>query len=197
LIIESFAMAALVVPEYHRLRAKAERFIREVYDEEYGARLDAFPPVLLVDVNSQCEILCAAGVRSCADGFFSERYLDDPIETTLARVCGRAVARQRIFETSTFASRSPRSVPNFVSQIIDYGEAGGFEWSFFTLTHRLSALLSRLGLELTPLGPADPARIENASAWGSYYQRKPQVYAVNRGSQTASLAERPWRTANA
>ena len=31
-------MATLVIPEHHRLRGKAERFIREAYVEEYGAQ---------------------------------------------------------------------------------------------------------------------------------------------------------------
>jgi hypothetical protein len=197
ILLESLAMAALVLPERHRLRAQAEHFIREVYHEEYGARLGAFPPHLLVKIDNQGDILCAAGLRSCADGFFSERYLDSSIESALTRSCGRVVTRERIFETSTFASRSPRSVPYFVNQIIEWGEASGFEWSFFTLTRRLSALLGRLGLELTPLGHADPARIDAPSSWGSYYAQDPKVYAVNRDSPSASFAAWRRQAANA
>jgi len=190
-------MATLVLPEHHRLRAKAERFITGVYDEEYGARLGAFPPNLLVEIDHQGEILCAAGLRSCADGFFSEHYLDAPVETTLARLCGQAVTRERIFETSTFASRSPRSAPHFVSQIIDWGAASGFEWSFFTLTRRLSTLLDRLGLELALLGRAHPERIEDAASWGNYYLQEPRVYAVNRDCLTGNFVARRRQAVNA
>src|SRR5208283_1288336 len=183
-------MAALVISEHHRLRDKAERFIREAYKEEYGARLRAFPRRLLVEIDHQGEILCAAGLRTSADGFFSERYLDTTVEQALTRFQGHPVARNRIFETSTFASRSPRAVPLFIGQIIDWGETSGFEWSFFTITRRLSTLLDRLGLELAPLGRADPARIENADLWGSYYDQEPRVYAVNRDCQTGNYAAR-------
>ena len=190
-------MATLVIPEHHRLRGKAEQFIREVYEEEYGAQLSAFPHRLLVKIGQQGEILCAAGLRTSAEGFFSERYLDTTVETALAGVRGRPVARERIFETSTFASRSPRAVPLFVGQIIDWGEASGFEWGFFTITRRLSTLLDRLGLDLAPLGRADPARIENAGAWGSYYDQEPAVFAANRDWQIGSHAARRQQAVNA
>jgi len=190
-------MATLVIPEHHRLRSKAERFIREVYEQEYGARLHAFPASLFAAVDSRGEILCAAGFRSHADGFFSERYLDWPVDTALTRLDGRSVTRDRVFEISTFASRSPRSVPPFVSDLIESAEAAGFEWGFFTLTRRLRLLLDRLGLELERLGPAEAARIEDASSWGSYYEQEPEVYAGNRNSLKHYVAARRRPAVNA
>jgi hypothetical protein len=190
-------MAALVVPQHHCLRAKTEGFIREIYDREHGARLGAFPPRLLTILDYQGNILCAAGLRSCADGFFSECYLDSPVETVLTRMCGEAVPREQVFEISTFASRSPLSVPHFVGQIIEYGDANGFEWGFFTLTQRLWLLLNRIGLELSPLASADAARVKDSSSWGSYYEKSPKVYAGNRDSLTAQFALRFEHAANA
>jgi Thermostable hemolysin len=190
-------MATLVIPQHHRLRGKAEQFIRVVYEQEYGARLGAFPASLFATVDPRGEILCAAGFRSHSDGFFSERYLDWPVETVLARLDGRGVTRDRIFEISTFASRSPPSIPSFVSDIIDSAEAAGFEWGFFTLTRRLRLLLDRLGLELERLGPAEAARIEDASFWGSYYEQEPEVYAGNRDSLRPRFAARRRQAVNA
>jgi hypothetical protein len=77
-----------------------------------------------------------------------------------------------------------------VSRIIDWGASSGFEWSFFTLTRRLSVLLDRLGLELVLLGDADAARVEDPQSWGTYYRQNPRVYAVSRDSPGASLAAR-------
>jgi hypothetical protein len=188
---ESRFMATLVIPEHHRLRAKAELFIREVYDAEYGARLDGFPRNLFAALGAQGEILCAAGLRTPSDGFFSERYLDGPIETVLTRLEGRPVIRDRIFEISTFASRSPNSIPPFLGHVISTADSMGFDWGFFTLTRRLRLLLDRLGLDISLLASADAARIEDAAAWGSYYDREPKVYAGNRDSLKPHLAA--WR----
>jgi hypothetical protein len=191
------AVAALVVPEQHRLRSKTERFIREIYREEYGATVGEFPPRLITILDERGEILCAAGLRSRDDGFFSERYLNSPIEAALGRLRGEVVRRDRVFEISTFASRSPHSVPCFVGQVIEYGEDAGFEWGFFTLTHRLSLLLNRIGLELTPLGAATSARMDDSSSWGNYYETDPKVYAGNRDSLTTRFATRRRLVANA
>ena len=89
------AVAALVVPEQHRLRSKTERFIREIYHEEYGATLGGFPTRLITILDERGEILCAAGLRSRDDGFFSERYLNSPIEAALGRLRGEVVRRDR------------------------------------------------------------------------------------------------------
>ena len=115
----------------------SERFIIG----EYGATLDGFPARMMAILDERGDILCAAGLRSRDDGFFSERYLDSPIEAALGRLRGEVVRRDRVFEISTFASRSPHSVPCFIGRVIEYGEDAGFEWGFFTLTNRLSLLL--------------------------------------------------------
>jgi hypothetical protein len=191
------AMAALVIPQRHRLRSKAERFVKEIYHREYGATLDGFPARMMAILDERGDILCAAGLRSCDDGFFSERYLDSPIEAALGRLRGEVVRRDRVFEISTFASRSPHSVPCFIGRVIEYGEDAGFEWGFFTLTNRLSLLLNRIGLELSPLGSATSARIDAPSSWGSYYETDPKVCAGNRDSLTTRFAARRRLVANA
>lgn len=122
--------------------------------------------------------------------FFSESYLERPIEKALERVHGKSVRRERVFEVTTFTSRSPHSVPGFIGQIVERGEDAGFERAFFTLTRKLSLLLYRIGLELTPLGAADSARIENPASWGGYYEATPKFYAINRDSLTKRFAAR-------
>ena len=81
---------------------------------------------------------CAAGLRTSAEGFFSERYLDTTVETALAGVRGRPVARERIFETSTFASRSPRARPAFRRP--DYRLGRGQRFRVGLLHHNPQAL---------------------------------------------------------
>jgi hypothetical protein len=178
-------MAALLIPEQHRLRSKTEQFIRDVYFEEYGATLGAFPLKLLAILDEQGNILCAAGLRTWKDDFFSECYLDEPIEAVLTQATGHTVRRESVFEISTFASRAPHLIVCFIGQIIEFGEAAGFDWAFFTLTRRLQLLLDRIGLELRPLGSADIARVSEPTRWGSYYERDPRVYAGGRDSFSA------------
>jgi len=144
----------------------------------------------MVILDKHGAISCAAGLRSSEDGFFSESYLGSSIETMLTRLSGEDVRRESIFEVSTFASREPNSVNSFTNPIIEYGDAAGFDWAFFTLTRRLRLLLERIGLELTPLGPADISRVSDSSAWGRYYEKDPKVFAGNRDSLSALFRNR-------
>jgi hypothetical protein len=168
----------IVLREGDTLRDRAETFIRNVYAAEYGATIQTFPSRIVVLVNARGEIVCAAGFRSQGDGFFSERYLDSPIERALGVVSKRTIARSEIFEVTTFASRAPRATPVFIESIGRFGQANGFLWSFFTLTRRLHRLVERLGHPLTYLADADHRRISDQERWGTYYVAQPKVFAI-------------------
>jgi Thermostable hemolysin len=160
------------------LRRPAEEFIKHTYEARYGARLETFPSRIIALLDQRDEILCAAGLRFLDDGFFSERYLDTPIEDVVSAISARAVNRSAIFEVTTLASRAPLATAEFIAEIGSFGERAGFEWSFFTLTRRLHLLVSRLGVALTLLGEADRHRIADSERWGTYYACQPKVYAV-------------------
>lgn len=168
----------IVIREADPLRGVAETFIRNVYATEYGAQPQSFPSRIFALLNDRDEIACAAGVRLQDDGFFSERYLDSPIEQALGVVSKRAIARAEIFEVTTFASRAPRATAGFIESVGQFGEANGFLWSFFTLTRRLHRLVERLGHPLTHLGDADYRRIPDHERWGTYYTSEPKVFAI-------------------
>jgi hypothetical protein len=168
----------IVIREADPLRGVAETFIRDVYATEYGAQLQSFPSRIFALLSDRGEIACAAGVRFQDDGFFSERYLDSPIEQALGVASRRTIARAEIFEVTTFASRAPRATAGFIESVGRFGEANGFVWSFFTLTRRLHKLVERLGHPLTHLADADHRRIPDHERWGTYYASEPKVFAI-------------------
>ncbi|MDQ0505332.1 thermostable hemolysin [Xanthobacter agilis] len=159
-------------------RADAEAFIQDIYGREYGARIAQFAPRILCRTGPEGDLRCVAGLRLPDDGFFSEGYLDEPVEAALTRAAGRRVRRDDVFEVTTLASRSPREIAAFVDDIIAFGADHGLSWCFFTLTRRLSLLIQRLHLAPIPLADADPARIADAAAWGRYYATEPKVFGV-------------------
>jgi hypothetical protein len=160
-------------------RRSAEEFIKNTYAARYGARLETFPSRIIALLDHRDEILCAAGLRFLDDGFFSESYLDAPIEDVVSAILARPVNRSAIFEVTTLASRAPLAIAEFISEIGAFGERAGFEWSFFTLTRRLHLMVRRLGIALTCLGEADRRRIADSDRWGTYYACQPKVYAVS------------------
>src|ERR1700682_2439004 len=104
-------------------------------------RLETFPSRIIAVLDDRDEILCAAGLRFLDDGFFSERYLDAPIEDVVSAMSASAVTRSAIFEVTTLASRAPLATAEFITEIGNFGEKAGFDWSFFTLTRRLHLMV--------------------------------------------------------
>ncbi|MBB6251206.1 thermostable hemolysin [Nitrospirillum iridis] len=172
----------------HPLRPAAEDMVRDLYRDTFGARLPNFPRLMVATFDAAERPVCAAGLRTSSDGFFSECYLDNPVDRVLSVQAGRHVHRSQVFEVTTLASRSPSLCPRFVCQIARFGEVVGFEWSFFTATRRLRGLLNRLGLPVRELAAADPARLPNAGQWGRYYDQAPMVCAGGNAWETPSHA---------
>ncbi len=170
--------AVHVVERCDPQRSEAEAFVRDVYRREYGAELTDFANRLICRFGPGGQISCVAGLRLAEEGFFSERYLSDPVETTLSRAAGNSVDRNDIYEVTTLASRSPREIAAFINDIITFGTERGLSWSFFTLTRRLNLLLTRLHLAPIYLADATPDRVADPSAWGRYYETEPKVYGV-------------------
>jgi hypothetical protein len=182
-------MHLLVVPEQHALRGPTEHFIADVYKSHYQAAISSFPPILVAMLESTGHLLCASGLRFARTGFFSDAYLDIPIEHALAKSTGRLISRDDIFEVTTFASRAPHAATKFLQHVVAYGGHAGFEWAFFTATARLRDLLRRLHLPFLTLGLADPARLANPAVWGAYYECAPYVCAVSRDAAAKFLSQ--------
>lgn len=163
----------------HPLREEAETCIRTVYARVFGVRDLVFPNNLIAWLDRDGRPSCAAGLRLADDGFFSEVYLDAPIEQVLSGLSGRTVPREAIFEITTLASRSSDVSPAFMREIGIMGKKAGFEWLFFTATARLRRLLIRLGVATLELAPAQARKIAKPQQWGSYYAHDPSVCAIN------------------
>jgi hypothetical protein len=169
--------ATTIVRETDSRRSEVEAFIRDVYRDAHRATPNAPPPNLMVHFDERGRIACAAGLRDGAERFFSEAYLDAPIETTLSAVTGSRIDRGDIVEVTTLVSRAPRRIARFLDDVAAEATRAGFTWSFFTVTRRLGMLLERHGVPLRPLADADRRRIDDPDRWGDYYACNPRVYA--------------------
>ncbi len=159
-------------------RSDIEAFIKRIYRLRYDASVDDFPAQLIAFRSDHDELLCAAGLRTAEDGFFSEKYLDVPIEKILGDLSRRPVLREEIVEISTLVSLAPAAVSKFIANMIAFGKASRFSWSFFTATARLRRIVEKLGLAPIYLAEADHRRIANYEQWGNYYAEQPRVFAI-------------------
>jgi hypothetical protein len=170
---------SVVAPSDH-LRARVEHEIRTTYWERFQARLALLPTTLIASISASGIVECAAGVRFSDQDFFSECYLDLPVEIELQYRFGRAVRRHRVIEVCNLAGRKPGRSQRFIANFIEFAESAEFDWVIFTATKSLRALLERSGVRMTQLTRAERFRVPNPSDWGSYYEHDPRVMAVHR-----------------
>jgi hypothetical protein len=184
-------MNLIPVSSGHNLWPVVSIFIGTTYLEHYGARLDNLPANIVALVDARQRVLCAAGLRSASESFFSEFYLDAPVEAVISARSGKRVARHEIAEVANLASRTPSISVHFMRELILYGDTLGFNWAFFTSTHRLEKVLRRIQLPLIDLGAASRDRVPNPEVWGRYYDSDPKVFAIGRDDLAPLLVRDP------
>jgi len=160
-------------------RQAAEDHVHSVYKNVYGAEVTEFAPLLVSVSRDNGEILCAAGVRTAADGFFSDTYLESDFSSALLAKTGHFIPASEIMEVVSLASITPFPVLPMLDKLADWGRTQGMTCGVFTATAPLRKLLQRSGLNHVALCAADPGRLGGADSWGRYYQTDPWVCAVS------------------
>jgi len=156
-------------------RHDVEAFIYDRYWCTYQATLDSYSDCLLTLFSDDGRPLAAAGLRGQSEGFFSERYLDEPIDLAASRAIGLSVERTAVLEIANLACANSHAVFPLMSCVLVHGRENGYSCGVFTATSRLRRIFRRLNLPLTYLGPASLHRVEDVGKWGTYYAADPKV----------------------
>lgn len=172
-------------------RGEVEAFVRGIFAQRYGARVQQFAPVL-VSLQDHGEIVAAAGYRSAADApLFLERYLSSPVETLLAAQAMAQPARRSVVEVGHLAASRSGEGRRLIALLGPHLAAQGFQWVVGTLTTELRQLFVRIGVTPLALGTADPTALgAEAAHWGSYYDHRPVVLAGHLGQALHHMARR-------
>ncbi len=171
-------LSAIHVAADSTRRSEAERFVRDVFHQRYGARVSVFAPRLLM-LEQAGHTVAVAGWRGAdSEPLFLENYLDVPIETVLHTLTGQELHREQIVEVGNLASEKAGGSLQVILHLARRFVEAGHEWVVFTATQELIGIFAKLGLPLLALAKADPARLGAAAAdWGSYYESSPVVVA--------------------
>jgi hypothetical protein len=165
------------VPDGSPRRGAAEALVRAVFHARFAARVGDFMPELLGLYDAGGRLRAAVGTRrASAEPLYLEQYLDAPIERLASAELGVALARGSIVEVGHLAARRSGLMPTLFGAVALRLSASGYRCIAFTATRHVRVLLQRMGLEVRPLGAADPARLGAAARdWGSYYDNEPEV----------------------
>jgi len=168
----------ILITKTHPKRAEAESLIAQVYAREYGAKVNNFADLLIALPGPDGALCAAAGLR-IGGQFFSEIYLDRPIEAMLSDHWRPPATRDEIAEVTTLAATRAGTSRALFSGIVGYLEARNVRFAFFTVTERLHHMLKRIGIPAEELAQAQVARVPNAADWGRYYAHNPKVVAIH------------------
>ena len=171
------------------MRSAATRLIRAIYALNYGARVTSFPKTIVALIDNNNKIHAASGLRDASEPYFSEHYLDAPVEAIIGGIAKKRVSRETIVEVSSLASRTPAVSVRFMTELVLYGEELGFDWAFFTATKRLEKLLRRMRLPLITLGAASASRVPNPGNVGLLLRNGPESSRLRARAAHAFLAE--------
>lgn len=162
-------------------RPALEAYIANKFATTYGAALREFLPFFLL-LRAKQGVAGVLGMRRGIQGhgLFVEQYMDAPAEQLLGTLLGRPVARSSLVEIGNLVSSwRGSSQMLFIALAAQICRAGA-EWAVFTATPEVQKLLSRLRVEQYALCEADGRRLGlQLAEWGSYYDSKPKVIAVN------------------
>jgi hypothetical protein len=158
-------------------RTRAELFLEAEYARAFGGLIRHHYPLLMTAVGHDGAVLAAVGFRPATkEPFFLEQYLDEPVESAIARRLDEPVRRADVVEIGNLASASPCASRFLFSALADHLEQLGATHAVATATRQLRRSFRRICFPVSPLGAAEAARLTQAGAdWGSYYSRDPQV----------------------
>lgn len=171
-------------------RTEVERFIGAVFHEAYGARIKRFKPCLMSLRDQDNKLVAACGFRGAALGpLFLETYLDQPIEAVLADRTGTPVGRGDIVEVGNLSVTEPGVARYLITAIVTQLHTTSKQWAVFTAVPLVRNAFIKMGLNPIMLGDADKSRLpaEERAEWGSYYEQKPQIMAVQRIERRSKL----------
>lgn len=164
-------------------RAELERFVSGAFEFAHGAKVTQFMPHLMSLRDENDRLVAVCGLRSATDGpLFLEQYLDQPIEARLTARMGYTVHRSEIVEVGNFAVAEAGAARGLVNEIVHQLYATSKQWAVFTIVPLISNAFVKMGIEAEVLGEArkECLPLEEQEKWGSYYDQKPKIMAVQR-----------------
>ena len=175
-------------------RAEIEQFIHTVFFQAYGAKISHFMPRLMSLRDLEGKLFAACGLRDAThERLFLETYTDQPIEQLLSARVGIPVPRKDIIEIGNFSVAEMGMARLLNGAIFDQLHATSKHWAVFTGVQLLRNALIKSDITPEFLCDVDKQRLplEEQADWGSYYEQKPQVMAIERSESITEKKMQP------
>lgn len=158
--------------------------VREQYARSFDAEVMPDPDYFITAEQSGSggirTVACAGVTLASEQPFFSERYLDQPVDALIRKRLHAECPRDAIVEVGPLASRVPRAGGEVIRLVPIIAWCLGKRYILCTATRSLAVTLDRLGIWFVPFAAADVTRLPAADRdrWGRYYANDPQVGVI-------------------
>ncbi|GAB3441579.1 hypothetical protein GCM10027570_07850 [Streptomonospora sediminis] len=186
-------MFAKLSRRYSEEWVNAAEFAREQYRSRYRADTVPDPDSFVVARVGEAEPTGsthrdrsdgAAGIVGCAGltfhsgvPFFSECYLDAPVEAAASGSLGLSIDRDRVVEVGPLASAGHGYGTELIRLVPILAWCQGMSHILCTVPPALERSMNRLDIRFQPLAPANEDRIprDQQGRWGTYYDQSPRT----------------------
>lgn len=160
------------------------RLLRERFATVFQANVARQPTMTLVMTTPEDQEITACMTMNEDQGsaFFSERYLDSPVEVVASRVLKRPVSRYQIIELGGLATRRWDGAGTELIRQAPWFMVGlGYRYALMTATSSLRRAIERYTAPFATLGPAyiEALPEEERAQWGDYYKHNPTVGVID------------------
>lgn len=161
-------------------RRALEHFIREKYRQIHQACVSTFSSTLFAGYHG-AKMQVVIGMEHLHQAHaFLEQYLDEPIEHILGQLSQTELSRDKIVEIGNLAAVDMNQAKLMVAFLVFHLSRQQIAWAVCTGTAAVRYVLQQMGLHFHVLEKADPEVLGEAQRlWGSYYQQKPYVLAID------------------
>jgi hypothetical protein len=159
--------------------------IARSYRTAFSADTSIRPSRLVITTARTGAVACATSIRCCEEAFFSQQYLDMPVEELLSLQTGLEVAPHAILEVGGLACSTPFAAYPTLQAVFQWGRERGIGWGLFTATAEVRRLIQRAKITPLMLSRAEASRVQDPDQWGDYYAHDPWVCAFRDPAQAA------------
>lgn len=168
--------ALALVSEFTPARERVERFISQVFQASFNAKIMTYAPDLLY-LEHDLRIQAALGLRwADKHPLFCEKYLEGSV---LDAIGDPLLERGEVVELSNLASMTPGAGAQLYVLAAVALDLAGCKQLVFTANETVRRSISRGGFSARFLADANVEKITGADQWGSYYQGRPQVMVAD------------------
>ena len=163
----------------------AIQLIETSYRQAFEATVRVAPTqvLTLTEQTDSGLVLLACLTLTSGEGrsFFSEQYLDRPVEDALLPLAGNGVDRNQIVEVGGLASARPSAGKELMSHAPWLVLGLGYRFALITATEQVRYLVAKIGMDFHTIAAASRERLQEdqRAGWGQYYANNPVTGVID------------------